>query len=123
MVRRAEGDSMRDGDERDPVGVVLAEVRDVGPVSAAQIVEGTGLSESTVRRALSTLEEGQLVESESYRRRGRVWLPAGEDEDSNPTGEACAATARLTGPCDRGLGHPGVHHDAAGNEWPNGGEC
>lgn len=102
------------GDELDPVGVVLAEVRDMGPVSAAQIAEGTGLSERSVRRALATLEETGHVEADSYQRRGRVWM----DADSNPTGEACGATARLTGPCDRGVNHPGDHRDAAGKEWP-----
>lgn len=100
--------------------VVLAEVREMGPVSAAQIAEGTGLSESTVRRALSTLEKSGQVEAEDYQRRGRVWLEA--EEDDNPTGAACGASARLTGPCDRGMNHPGDHRDAAGNEWPNGGE-
>jgi hypothetical protein len=45
-----------------------------------------------------------------------------DDEDSNPTGEACGARARLTGSCDRGSGHPGNHRDDAGREWPNGGE-
>lgn len=40
-----------------------------------------------------------------------------EDEDPNPTAEACSATSRLTGPCDRGNGHPGSHHDMDGHEW------
>jgi predicted ArsR family transcriptional regulator len=103
-------------DERDPVGVVLAEVRDMGPVTAAQIAHETGLSESTVRRTLSTLEETGHVESDDYQRRGRVWLAT--EEDPNPTGEACAAATTLSGPCDRGIGHPGDHRDAAGHEWP-----
>ena len=37
--------------------------------------------------------------------------------DSNPTGKLCGVSARLTGPCDRGGGHPGSHRDVAGNEW------
>lgn len=41
-----------------------------------------------------------------------------KEEDSNPTGEACAAQSQIAGPCDRGSGHPGDHHDAASNEWP-----
>lgn len=40
------------------------------------------------------------------------------DEDTNPTGEACGAEARLTSRCERGIGHPGDHRDEAGNEWP-----
>jgi predicted ArsR family transcriptional regulator len=96
----------------DPAGVVLAEVRDMGPVTAAQIAHETGLSEGAVRRALSTLEEMQCVESDSYQRRGRVWLAV--EQDSNPTGEACGETARLTGPCDRGIGHPGDHRRVRG---------
>jgi DNA-binding IclR family transcriptional regulator len=58
----------------DPIGVILAEVREMGPVSTAQIAEGTGLSESTVRRALLELKETGYVESDSYQRRGRVWM-------------------------------------------------
>lgn len=93
--------------------VVLAEVRDMAPVSARQIAEGTGLSESAVRRALTTLEERGHVEADDYQRRGRVWMEA----DSNPTGAACGATARLSGVCDRSAGMAGTHHDAAGNAW------
>lgn len=64
---------MEDG--QDPVGVVLAEVRDMGPVSAADIAIQVGLSESSVRRHLAYLEETGLVESDDYQRRARVFLP------------------------------------------------
>lgn len=57
------------------LGVVLAEVRDMGPVSARQIADGTGIGESAVRRHLAALEESGLVESDDYQRRARVWLP------------------------------------------------
>lgn len=61
-------------DEVNPVGIVLAEVRDMAPVTAAQIAEGTGLSERSVRRSLDTLESTGYVESEAYQRRSRVWM-------------------------------------------------
>jgi predicted ArsR family transcriptional regulator len=59
-----------------PVGVVLAEVRDMAPVTAASIAEATGLSESTVRRHLGALETSGLVESSNYQRRARVYMDA-----------------------------------------------
>lgn len=43
-----------------------------------------------------------------------------EEEDPNPTGDVCGAVARAQGPCEHGLGHPGRHRDAAGNEWEQG---
>jgi DNA-binding transcriptional ArsR family regulator len=60
--------------ELNPVGAVLAEVRDMGPVTAARIADGTGLSISTVRRALALLEDTGYVESENYQRRAHVWI-------------------------------------------------
>lgn len=59
----------------DPLGVVLAEVRDLGPVSVADIVLNTDIPERTVRRCLADLERTELVESDNYQRRARVWLP------------------------------------------------
>lgn len=61
-------------DELDPTGVVLAEVRDMAPVTVAQIVAGTGLPESTVRRRLAELEATGYVESDDYQRRARVYV-------------------------------------------------
>jgi predicted ArsR family transcriptional regulator len=52
------------------IGVVLAEVRDMGPVTVAEIVAGIGLSPSTVRRHLADLETSGLVESDDYPRAG-----------------------------------------------------
>lgn len=60
--------------EDDPVGLVLAEVRDMGPVTVAQIARGVGLSATTVRRALSRLEASELIESDNYHRRDRVYM-------------------------------------------------
>lgn len=60
--------------DRDPIGVVLAEVRDMAPVTVADIAVGTGLSKSTVRRYLAELESCGLVESDDYQRRARVYL-------------------------------------------------
>lgn len=60
----------------DMVGVVLAEVRDMGPVTVAEIAAATGLSASTVRRHLADLESSGLVESDNYQRRARVYLDA-----------------------------------------------
>jgi predicted ArsR family transcriptional regulator len=51
--------------ELNPVGVVLAEVRDMGPATVAEIAKGTGLSQSTVRRHLVHLETSGLVESDA----------------------------------------------------------
>lgn len=62
----------------DPLGVVLAEVRDVGPVTVAEIAAGTGIAERDVRRHLARLEDTGYVESENYQRRARVWMRAGE---------------------------------------------
>lgn len=58
----------------DPVGLVLAEVRDAGPTTVAEIATNVGLSLTTVRRALERLEASQLVESEAYQRRSRVYM-------------------------------------------------
>jgi predicted ArsR family transcriptional regulator len=58
------------------IGVVLAEIRDMGPATVAEIARGTGLSPSTVRRHLADLESSGLVESSNYQRRARVYLPA-----------------------------------------------
>jgi DNA-binding IclR family transcriptional regulator len=60
----------------DLIGEVLAEVRDMAPVTAAEIAEATGLSKSTVRRHLAELESSGLVESDNYQRRSRVYLDA-----------------------------------------------
>ena len=57
------------------VDVVFAEVREMVPATVAEIVSGTGLAESTVRRALEQLETAGMVESDSYSRRARVWTP------------------------------------------------
>lgn len=68
---------------RDPwkptVELVLAEINEMGPVSAAQIAAGTGLSERAVRRALWAAQERGLVECDNYQRRGMVWLRAETD--------------------------------------------
>lgn len=61
-----------------PVGLVLAEVRDMAPVTVAEIAEETGLSQSTVRRHLARLEEAGLVEWDDYQRRSRVYFDARE---------------------------------------------
>lgn len=61
--------------EPNAIGVVLAEVRDMGPVTAGAVARAVGLSESTVRRHLARLESAQLVESDNYQRRARVYLP------------------------------------------------
>ena len=58
---------------------VLEEVRTVGPATVTQIAAGTGLSESTVRRALQALERVGRVESDDYHRRSRVYLAAEEE--------------------------------------------
>lgn len=60
--------------EHDPQGLVLAEVRDMGPTTAREIATETGLSESTVRRVLRHLEQTGLVESDNYQRRSHVWM-------------------------------------------------
>jgi DNA-binding transcriptional ArsR family regulator len=62
--------------QRNAIGTVLAEVRDMGPITAAAIAEATGLSQSTVRRHLAELESSGLVESDDYQRRARVYLDA-----------------------------------------------
>jgi predicted ArsR family transcriptional regulator len=54
--------------------IVLAEVRDMGPATVAEIAAGTGLSASTVRRHLAELETSELVESSGYQRRARVYM-------------------------------------------------
>lgn len=59
----------------EPTGVVLAEVRDMGPVTAADVARETGISVRDVRRHLAYLEEAGLVESDNYQRRARVWMP------------------------------------------------
>lgn len=56
------------------VDPVLAEVRDMGPTTVVEIVSGTGLSASTVRRKLYLLEAAGLVESDDYQRRARVYM-------------------------------------------------
>lgn len=56
--------------------VVLAEVREMFPTTVREIVEQTGLAESTVRRALVCLKDQGLVESENYQRDARVWMPS-----------------------------------------------
>lgn len=60
--------------ELDPLGVVLAEVRDAGPETTTQIARETGLSPATVRRQLAVLESSGLVEWSDYQRRHRVWM-------------------------------------------------
>jgi len=63
-------------EQTDDLGVVLAEVRDMAPVTVRAIAEATGLSGSTVRRHLATLESTGLVDSDDYQRRARVYLDA-----------------------------------------------
>jgi predicted ArsR family transcriptional regulator len=58
------------------IGAVLAEVRDMGPVTVAEIAAQTGVSESSVRRHLAELESSGLIESDDYQRRARVFMPA-----------------------------------------------
>jgi DNA-binding transcriptional ArsR family regulator len=59
----------------DSLTIVLDEVRDMGPVTVAGVVSGTGLARSTVRRALIVLESDKLIESDTYQqRRGRVYF-------------------------------------------------
>lgn len=65
---------MEDG--QDVVGVVLAEVRDCGPVTVLEVAKGVGVSLTTARRVLNYLEETGLVESDNYQRRARVFMPA-----------------------------------------------
>lgn len=55
-------------------GQVLAEVRDMGPVTVREIATGAGLPEWRVRAALGELKEAGLVESEGYQRRAHVWM-------------------------------------------------
>jgi DNA-binding IclR family transcriptional regulator len=62
--------------QEDKIGVVLAEVRDMGPATVRAIAAGTGYSASTVRRYLGQLREAGLVESDDYQRRSRVWMDA-----------------------------------------------
>jgi DNA-binding GntR family transcriptional regulator len=59
---------------RESSEVVLAEVREMCPVTIADIVAGTGLAITTVRRALARLERDGLVEHSSYQRRARVYM-------------------------------------------------
>jgi predicted ArsR family transcriptional regulator len=54
---------------------VLDEVREVGPATAKDIALNTGLKEPTVRRHLAELEAAGFVESDSYQRRARVFMP------------------------------------------------
>lgn len=58
----------------DLTDMVLAEVREVGPVTVAQIVDGIGVSETTVRTALKRLEKAGLVGSDNYQLPARVWI-------------------------------------------------
>ncbi len=64
------------GEDLNPVGPVLAEVRDMGPVTVRDIAVGVGRSESTVRRVLRYLQATEMVESDNYQRRSRVWMAA-----------------------------------------------
>jgi predicted ArsR family transcriptional regulator len=54
--------------------VVLAEVREMGPVTVAEIARGTGVSEPMIRIALHRLQEAGLVESDNYQKKAAVWL-------------------------------------------------
>lgn len=54
--------------------IVLAEVREMGPVTVAQIASGIDFSAPIVRVALNRLKEAGLVESDDYQRRESVWL-------------------------------------------------
>lgn len=58
---------------------VLAEVREIGPVTVKQLVESTGFPESNVRRALHRLEKEGHVVSDNYQRRGRGRVYLTED--------------------------------------------
>lgn len=58
------------------VALVLAEIREMGPVTVADIASGVGLSQTIVRRHLATLEKAGLVESDNYQRRARIYLAA-----------------------------------------------
>jgi Mn-dependent DtxR family transcriptional regulator len=54
--------------------IVLTEVREMGPITVAQIATGTDVSAPMVRVALHRLQEAGLVESDDYQRRESVWL-------------------------------------------------
>lgn len=53
---------------------VLAEVREMQPVTAMDVATGISVCEDTVRRALRQLEADGLVESDDYQQRSRVWM-------------------------------------------------
>jgi ribosomal protein S25 len=54
--------------------LVLNEVRDMGPITAADITRNTGLTKTVVRRWLRHLEREGAIEHEDYQRRARVWM-------------------------------------------------
>jgi predicted ArsR family transcriptional regulator len=62
------------------IEAVLGEVREMGPVTAAEIAESTGLSETSVRGALKRLEQFGAVASDAYypparhSRKGRTYM-------------------------------------------------
>jgi predicted ArsR family transcriptional regulator len=66
-------------DERDAVGVVLGTLRDLGPMRVRELAHDSGLSESTVRRVLTELEDADLADSAApygdnkRNGRGRIW--------------------------------------------------
>lgn len=61
--------------------IVFTEICDMGPATVREVVEGTGLGESTVRRSLKRMEATGRVESDlssrEYGHRSRVYLPGG----------------------------------------------
>lgn len=61
-------------DDDSVIGMVLAEVRDMGPTTVLEVAANCGISEATARRKLAALEGLGLVESENYQRRARVYM-------------------------------------------------
>ncbi len=64
------------------IRVVLAEVREMGPLSAHEVAVNLGISDDIARRRLRQLEEQGLIESDNHQRGARVWM-AREEGDAD----------------------------------------
>lgn len=55
--------------------MVLDEVREAAPTTAAEVAFNVGIPESTARDALRRLQAADLVESDTYQKQATVYLP------------------------------------------------
>lgn len=61
------------------IGLVLAEVRDMGPITVLNVAGNLGIAESSARRLLKQLEESGLIESDDYQLLARVFIATGKE--------------------------------------------